>query len=918
MYRTLAAFVLLLAWPISARAGAPASDAADFFETKVRPLLDAQCLRCHGPEKQKAGLRLDSREAALKGGDSGPAMKPGDPEASRIVEAIRYDGDVRMPPKRKLEPAEIAVLTDWIKAGAPWPEPREPPRPAATTDSGFTVSAEDRAFWSFQPIADPPLPSVRNASWVRSDIDRFVLARLESEGLQPVSPADKRTLIRRASFDLVGLPPTPEEIEAFEQDRSPEAFARVVDRLLASPRYGERWARHWLDVARYGEDQAHTFEARLFPFGYRYRDWVARAFNEDMPYDQFLIEQVAGDLIEGPQRDDRLAATGFFALGPHYYGGAVYDELDDRVDTLTRGVLGLTVACARCHDHKFDPIGQKDYYALAGIFKSTEYKEYPAGPAEIVARYDRAQEAIKAQTGEVAAYLRTEAKRWSEHAAESQTARYVIAAWTLSNRRKSDPNLKTTDVATARDLEPALLDRWVAYLFKPEVVSERPYLARWKALLERQDRQADLSCEESSWIEVAQFAEDLETYVRACMHLRQADQEHAAAANALAAGKEPLRSSRPDGPEAVLARDMLEGNGLFALPRDRVESNLPDPAKAELKALRTQLDRLKKEAPAKYPVTHALADARTPGNMRVFLRGNPATPGDEAPRRFLAVLSEQDAPGFSQGSGRLELARAIASAENPLTARVLVNRVWAIHFGRGLVGTPSNLGRLGERPTHPELLDFLAHRFIAAGWSIKRLHREILLSAVYQRSSTPEATAQERDPANLLLWRANRRRLEVEAWRDAMLAVSGELDGRLGGAAADLKSPDMRRRTLYGAVSRHNLDGLLRLFDFPDPNLTSDRRSVTTVPLQQLFVLNSPFMQARGRALAARLTADPQEADHARVRRAFSLLFGRPASEDEVQMGVEYLRHDEEKTKLTRWEQYAQVLLGTNEFLFVD
>ncbi|MDR3634595.1 MAG: DUF1549 domain-containing protein [Isosphaeraceae bacterium] len=729
----------------------------EYFESKVRPLLANHCQGCHGPEKQKAGLRLDSRAALARGGDSGPVVQPGNPEASRLIEAVRYGGDVQMPPKRKLADAEIDVLSQWIKMGAEWPESATQTRPPAAA-AAPVISAEDRAFWSFQPIRDLSPPAVKDKSWPRSEIDRFVLATLEEKGLKPVAQADKRALIRRATFDLTGLPPTVDEIDAFLADRAPEAFARVIDRLLASPHYGERWGRHWLDVARYGEDQAHTFEARVYPNGYRYRDWVVKALNADMPYDRFVSLQIAGDLLDGPDRDDRLAATGYFALGPVYYGGAVYDELDDRVDTLCRGFLGLTVACARCHDHKFDPIPQQDYYSLTGVFSSTRYEEYPQAPPEAVTRYDESQAKIKAKTGDV------------------------------NKQRKA------------------------------------------------------------------------------------------------------LNEAKSDGDKAK--------------------------AKDELKKAQQELDKLKKEAPPKYPFIHGLAEGKSIANMRVHLRGNPANLGAEAPRRFLAVLSAENQSPFREGSGRLELARAIASPQNPLTARVLVNRVWAQHVGRGLVATPSNFGKLGERPSHPALLDYLASRFIASGWSLKALHRTIMLSATYQLAAANNAHNATVDADNVWLWRANRRRLEVEAWRDAMLAVSGQLDPRLGGPSANLNAAENRSRTIYGAVSRHNLDGLLRLFDFPDPNITSDKRTITTVPLQQLFVLNSPFLERQAHGLAGRLTANASEPDAERIRRAYLLLYGRPARDREVALGIAYLAGGGDGPP--RWERYAQALLASNEFLYVD
>jgi mono/diheme cytochrome c family protein len=693
----------------------------EFFEKNVRPLLVENCHECHAADKQEGKLRLDSRDAAVKGGEFGPAIVPGKPEESWLVKAIGYShDDVQMPPKGKLPAEKIEALTAWIKMGAPWPGSQDV-RPASA-ESSFQVTDEDRAYWAFQPVREPPLPDVGDAT-VASPIDRYILARLQSRGIEPIGPADKRTLLRRASFDLTGLPPTPEEAHEFLADERPDAVERLIDRLLASPHYGERWGRHWLDVARYGEDQAHTFEARHYPDGYRYRDWVVRALNTDKPYDRFLTEQIAGDLLDGPDRQDRLAATGLFALGPVYYGRATADEIDDRVDTLTRGLLGLTVACARCHEHKFDPIGTADYYALAGVFGSTGYREF-----------------VLTESGEI--------------------------------------------------------DDSVAYL-----------------------------------------------------------------------------------------------------PTDKKKGKDKD------QAVR--------------PVIHGLVESDKPANMRIHLRGNAENLGDEVPRRFLTVLASSEPQPFTSGSGRLELAQAIASPTNPLTSRVIVNRVWAHHFGVGIVATPSNFGSLGQAPTHPELLDWLASRFVAEGWSLKRLHRRIMSSQAYQRNSSAERgtqIAEQVDPDNQYLWRMNRRRLEIEPWRDAMLAVSGNLDASLGGKPSELSDGDHRRRTLYGAVSRHNLDPVLRLFDFPDPNLTADRRPTTIVPLQQLFVLNSDFLTRQAESLAEQaMTASAD--DEARIRHAYELAFSRLPTARELELGREFLQATESDKA---WVYYAQALLSSNEFAFID
>jgi hypothetical protein len=773
--------------------------ADEFFEAKVRPVLDSRCLECHGTTKPKAGLRLDTRDSMLKGGDGGPVIVPGKPGESSLIEAIRYEGDVRMPPKGKLKAEEIAILTEWVKRGAPWPLPR--PDLARRPTAAAAISAEAaglppasivtekaRSFWSFRPIADPPLPPVRDGAWVRSPIDRFVLARVESVGLAPSPPADRATLCRRAAFDLIGLPPDPEELASFVGDQSPDAFARLVDRFLASPHYGERWARYWLDVARYGEDQAHSFQPRLYPYGFKYRDWLIGAFNRDLSYDRFITEQIAGDLVSeacsDAERQNRLAALGFFACGPVYYGDRnKLDQYADRIDTLTRGFLGLTVACARCHDHKYDPIPTSDYYALEGVFASTDYVEVPAAPKQQIDAYNAAQSAIAAKEKEITALVKAEAERL----------------------KKKVPN------------------------------------------------------------------------------------------------------------------DQLK----------QLERTLAGEAKVKVKALRIALDELKKKAPPKYPVIHSLVDAAKPTDMPVLIRGNEKTPGPKVPRRFLTVLGG-DRANFQSGSGRLELARAIASPNNPLTARVVVNRIWHHHFGRGLVGTTSNFGVLGESPSHPALLDWLARRFIDSGWSIKALHRDIMLSATYQQSSRFDSAGASKDPDNVLLWRMNRRRLDVEAWRDAMLAVAGRLDGAMGGPSVSLDAPGNRRRTAYAAISRHDLAWMLRLFDFPDPNITSGQRAETTVPLQQLFVLNSEFMLSSARGVAARLVGSSTTTvdDETRICGVYLLLYGRQATPRERELGLGYLQAPEPTATdtqrsptvpdVSRWERYTQALLAANEFLFVD
>lgn len=1153
---------------LSLFADQPAAEQVEFFESKIRPILISRCFECHGNGQSKGGLSLESREAFLKGSETGPIVEPGKPAESSLIEAIRHEGGLKMPPKQKLPDAEIAEITKWVEQGATWPalitkiplgnlfddvaetslgdaidsdqfkaaadatdlgvdrviqgwgtetdiasgikfdftavgsgkethglvmndswgdggirtlgqpfpanspateqgiglhanalvtfdltEIRKagnlPPTQAftfhsdraginddtqgggavhvavivsrATGDAAqkviaayvdgvqvevtyqdgkfrfsgavpspllgngkfatfsvpipadgqfitlastaatmeseanpisadhavfsgarlefeaptvtvaqlgraaplgeYLISAEQRAFWSFQPIRDHQPPAVKTAGWIKKPFDAFVLAQMEQRGLHPVAPADRATYIRRLSFDLIGLPPSPEEVKAYLEDTSSDADEKVVDRLLSSPHYGERWGRHWLDVARYAEDQAHTFQARTYPNGYRYRDWVVNSLNRDIPYDRFLVEQIAGDLLPDADPMERLPALGFFALGPVYYkdagcaAKATADELDDRVDTLARGLLGLTVACARCHDHKFDPIPQRDYYSLAGIFSSTEYKEAPLAPQSVVDEYQAAQKKIQEQKDAVQKFLEDAAPKVQEGYAQ-HAARLMTAVWQLKYPLKGrDP--KRNELAKQADVPEWMLERWQKFLNEKHG-NRLAQLKDWDAL------SAPPETETSAVPEAVQkIADTFQQEVVAALAARdearnQYEEKKAAAPEG---EREKLGKFEFNGPQGDLVKTLSNRNdGPLFVPRDKVDELLSGDMAKQCNELKAELKSREKNSPPMYPIAHSLTDGK-PANMRIYLRGNHQKPGPEAPRHFLSVLSQNEPVPFAQGSGRLELAQAIVNPANPLTARVIVNRVWQQHFGRGIVGTPSNFGNLGERPTHPELLDHLAHWFQANGWSLKKLHREIVLSATYRMSSSHDAKNAEIDADNRYLWHMNRRRLDVEAWRDALLAVSGKLDLTVGGPSANLASADNQRRTLYGSVSRHDLNPLLRLFDFPDPNITSEKRTQTTVPLQQLFVLNSEFLVRQAQALTQRLTTDEKEADAERIRRAYLLLYGRAATEEEVQLGVAFVTAaplPEEKSQLSPWQQYVQVLLGANEFTYID
>lgn len=740
-------------------ATASGTSPADQFEMTVRPILANNCYSCHGPQTQSGGLRFDQKASLFGHTASGKTVvSPDHPEASALIAAVQYGGAVKMPPTGKLPQKAIDTLVAWVRAGAPYPAETKRSAPAAW-----------QRHWAFLPVRKPAIPRVRSAAWVRTPIDAFVLACLEAHHLTPAAPADRRTLIRRVTYDLTGLPPTPAEVDAFARDRQPHAYRRLVDRLLASPHYGERWGRYWLDIARYADTKGYVFnEDRVYHWAYTYRDWVIHAFNADMPYNQFLIDQIAADEIPNAPRAD-LAALGFVTLGRRFLEQQP-DIIDDRIDVLCRGTMALTVECARCHDHKFDPIPTADYYSLYAVFAS-------------------------------------------------------------SQEPKEEPIIDT----------PAKAAAWQAF-------------------------QADLAVRQKA-IDAYQTANKVEL-----------------------AAKQPA-------------------------------------AEARLQTLQAAVKQCQAGAPPEPARAMALEDAPHPVDGHIFIRGNPNRPGDAVSRRFLALLSGPDRQPFQHGSGRLELAQDIASPTNPLTARVLVNRVWLHHFGQAIVPTTSDFGMRSDPPSNPKLLDYLAWRFVHDGWSIKKLQRLILLSSVYRESSEDVPKDRARDPENRLCWRMNRQRLDFEAMRDSLLAAGGDLDLTMGGPSVDLEAtPFTTRRTVYGYVDRQNLPALFRTFDYATPDATSSERHVTTVPQQALFLMNSPFVVEQARKLAARAAAASTPA--ARVQQLYRIVFQRAAAPDEVAMALRFIRQSQQDPApqltangpkpLQPWEEYAQALLMTNEFMYID
>jgi hypothetical protein len=903
-------------WPLITAASAFAQSPADleFFENQVRPLLIASCGECHGDKEQWGNLRLDSRAGVLKGGDRGPAIVATKPNESLLIQAVRRTGELEMPPEEKLTEAQIAILEHWVKIGAPWP--------ANDTSPPDQLAEAQRAHWAFQPVTQPALPSVENAAWVKNPIDAFIMAELESHGLKPSPPADRRTLIRRVTYDLTGLPPSPAEVESFANDPDPDAYSRLINRLLASPQYGEHWARHWLDVARYSDTKGYVYarEERFFIHASTYRDWVVKAFNDDMPYDQFLLLQLAADHI-APSDPTALAAMGYLTLGRRFLG-VTHDIIDDRIDVVGRGLLGLTIGCARCHDHKYDPIPTDDYYSLYGVFQNclertvriaepaTRDEAYAAFEAELNKRQQTFDMALAAAREEAAAIARR------------KTGEYLITQLEPGKY----PDEAFNQILGKEDINPNYVRRWQVYLQRmahandPIFLPWRRFAALDMAVFSKQAKQvcAELATESADTLNpivATAFSEAPDSMRTVAARYGQLFDDIEKQWRALLE-KDAAASALPD-PRAEALRQVLYGPQTPCDVPDEPIVNIEwyvDTATVEnLWKLQGEVDRWIIQSPQAPAYAVALFDRDHLVEPRVFRRGNPATKGDEVPRRFLQILSGSERKPFAHGSGRLEMARAIASPDNPLTARVWANRVWMQHFGAGLVRTPSDFGLRAEPPTHPRLLDWMASQLTSNNWSTKSLHRLILLSAAYQQQSRGPADAaalahaNKFDPENRLLWRTNARRLSFEEWRDTLLAVSGELDLTSGGRAADLfaAKADNRRRTLYGLVDRQFLTTAMRMFDFANPDLHAPQRSETIVSQQALFALNHPFVANRARGFVARLADIPKTNVAARVERLYQLAYQRAPTKAQEQAAIDFLHAPPESEPPPRAETLA-------------
>lgn len=1024
-------------------------DSLAFFENHVRPILVEHCLKCHGPQKSESGLRLDQRAKVLKGGESGPAVVPGDPSKSLLLQAIRHEGGLAMPPKAKLEAPKIAAIERWIKEGAVWPDGTKLGGAGPDVRSG-PITPEERAFWSFQPIKNPPPPAVDSSLPAHNEIDRFIHARLAREGLAMRPAADKRTLLRRATFDLTGLPPTPAEIDSFLKDDSPNAFATVVNRLLASKAYGERWGRHWLDVVRYADTAGETADYPT-PLSYKYRNWVIGALNADMPYDEFVRQQIAGDLLAREMIDradgssaeqqaryaDMLVATGFIAISRRFgFDVENYHHLtiQDTIDTVGQSILGLTLGCARCHDHKFDPVNMADYYAWYGIFESTRYSFpgseekkrpydlFPALPPKIAAerkaQFEQRVTALEADIKQVEMEIKTLDEQVTaivgtsgfsgfenESLGQPPTKPYGALGTAVIAESAQSPFGNAFPRGTRGITFPsnAANNAFGRTLAAPHTVVASPllyYNIDFRNLKSKasaggayrfylghgpgNSAAVEMAANATSFLvkngdkyeAVRELKPDVWHNVQVTLDLKKktfsgtlisADGSTSFDGKAFTAGWDGVidytfvdRYGPGSGETPAHDIDNLSIDVKPFLPADKSLDNgeqraaeigrLAEPTKS-LGTLRprhahltAQIDTLRKTGPIlPADLIYGAIERDQTADARIQLRGEKSKPGDVVPRRNLEILGVERVPDAS-GSGRRQLADWLTRPSNPLTARVMVNRLWQQHFGRGLVGTENDFGKRGQSPTHPELLDWLATRFIESGWSLKAMHRLIMASATYRQASDFDSRAAEADPDARLLWRFNRRRLSAEEIRDAMLAVSGDLDPTMGSEhpfppveswSFTQHAPyygvyPTNRRSVYLMQQRLKRHPFLGLFDGADANVSTARREPTTVPTQALFLMNNEFVHERAASLAKRWLASGGLADN-RVDDLFLITLNRPATPSEVTEAAgfakEYLdaldsegagNKTADERRQTAWSAFIRTLLTRNEFLFVD
>ena len=903
--------------------------ALEFFEKDVRPLLVKHCYECHSAVDVDGGLNLDSKAGVARGGDSGAAIVAGAPDKSLLIEAVRYQNqDLQMPPKGRISDAEIAIFEKWVRLGAP--DSRTESQPGAVRPTGMSID-EGREFWSFKPVADPVVPSVKHADWIQTPIDAFVLARLEEHKTRPAERADKRTLIRRVTFDLIGLPPTPEEIAAFLADDSADAFEKVVERLLESPQYGVRWGRHWLDVARYADSNGLD-ENLAFGNAWRYRDYVVDSFNNDKPFDRFLIEQLAGDLVPGSNRETKTA-TGFLVLGAKVLAEPdkeklFMDTIDEQLDSVGKAFLGMTIGCVRCHDHKFDPLKQTDYYALAAIFKSTRtfgdtqtgvikhWHEYSLATEEELAELKKI-DAELAKKKNAASSFKSQATVKLRNDARAKAAPYLMAAASFS------PDASLTEVAAIADplgLHPRILHHCRLHL---QYHADDPVFTKWHEL------------KNATGVSRVETAKQIEAHYRLLF-------EKAETALAAARKKDAKAKTIDDEALESVRAALYDLSGFLAVP-PKPEFAFDEETLAEYYRLMEEARLAESNAPDA-PSIMGVADGTVLTSLPIHIRGSHRNFGEPVAREFPAVMRTSTVRPVlpNNQSGRLELARWMASTQHPLTARVYVNRVWRWHFGSGIVRSTENFGRLGDRPSHPELLEWLARRFMEGGWSTKKLHRLILSSSVYQMTSShSDATIAETDPENRLLWKFGLQRLEAEQIRDSILAVSGRLETELGGKTIPLRNRqfvfnhtsvdhtkyDSLRRSLYLPVVRNNVYSLFSQFDFPDPTMPTGSRNATVVAPQALLMMNAGLVMDSADHLATLLLSESLD-NSQRVDVAYERALGRLPSDSESKRSLAFISELTSKAladaasvgakaEHSAWSMFCQSLFASNEFIYL-
>ena len=918
------------------QAALPSPEEVEFFEKQVRPFMSEHCLECHSASagKTKGGLSMDSREALLQGGDSGPALIPGDPGKSLLTRAARHDHpELKMPPKKERLPDHVlAALAEWVRRGAP--DPRTASNKAAGPAKVDATKA--RSHWAFQPVQKPTLPVSEHGQKTAHPVDALLQAAWKTQGIQPATQADVRTLVRRLSYDLTGLPPTAQEVEAFAKNPSEDAYRSLVWSYLNSQHFGEKWGRHWLDIARYADTRGVpvpiTSDPR-FLYSYAYRDYVISAFNSDKPLNTFIVEQIAVDVLE-PDALEKHTALGFLTLGRTFLNNP-HDIIDDRIDVVTRGLLGLTVTCARCHDHKFDPISTADYYALYGIFESSEV---PKEPPVIRQREDNPERAdYLAKRAEkmavVEAGLQEEARLLNRSVRE-KAARYLLGV----HECEGQPEERLDAYLGERALVLLPFQKWREKLASAS--PDDPVLGPWKIAQQCvQAAKEPFSSAFHSQLQthpsrqnwnpaltaalLAAAPESLSSVAGEYQKLFLAvDDAWRKLADSAVKQKAPLPGSLPDESNETLRKWMEEDGGPLRLTLREVEKAFARKFLERKQKLMETLEVLDGTHPGAPDRAIVLRDKPNPTDAAILIRGNPGNRGSKVPRRFLEVLSTGTQTAYRQGSGRLELARDITHPRNPLTARVYVNRVWSLLFGKPLVSTPADFGLRTPPPVVPELLDSMAFDFMERGWSTKKLIFSIVTSSAYRAASQGNPDAEKTDPENLFIHRMNRKRLSFESLRDTLVSHSGDLDLTMHGRPVVLtKPPFPLRRTVYGFVDRQDLPSVFRAFDFASPDTSTAERFQTTVPQQALFLLNNDFVIERAKALARRL---PDTEMSTRLKQLYQLVFQREPTAKEEAFLRQYLEgaphgpSDATGPALTRWESLCQALLLSNETVFVD